>query len=474
MASWLQFFFVPFVAFGLVRFAARRRERGRRAWLDGAAVAVLALTVVANVVATTEFGVKGLGNDTHRGSIVNSYGIGGNADYVRLESDLPRALPPRSVVGIAMPDYIANLWASYYVERGGLRASLVSHDDFPDEDAVLPDLASGRVVNSAGQSLVYQPRYHVERPPYLLLEGPGNLNREITQRRPQAAPLWSNDSFALVDTGKARDVLVTARGFYRLEYFDRARFAWWWPDRMRWTAEGGEFLLLNASRPGEPHRLTFVAVAGSQREMTRHLEIWVNGRLVDEAIVRGAARVVSKPFRPTGGFDKIVVRSRERVEVVPRNFGLWNRHIAIDQRHLNMLFADARVVREDEAWPPVERGTLSAKDVIERSREFGGVSLDGWVAPQAHVVLPIVAGATRARLRLEVPAWAGYAFPVRVVATVNGVRSEHEMPAAGSHQVEWPLAPDARSLELRLEANRSAAVPGVGTASFRIEALSVE
>jgi len=243
---------------------------------------------------------------------------------------------------------------------------------------------------------------------------------------------------------------------------------------MRWTAEGGEFLLLNASRPGEPHRLTFVAVAGSKREMARHLEIWFNGRLVDEVVVQGAARVLSKPFFPTGGFDKLVVKSRERVEVEPRNFGLWNRHIAIDQRHLNMLFADARIVREGESPAAVGPGSLSAKEIIDRSREFGGLTLDGWAAPRLRIALPLAAGATRARLRLEVPGWARYTLPLRLVATVNGARSEHELPAAGAHQLDWPLAADARELDLRLETGQSVAVPGVGTASFRIEALSIE
>src|SRR5262249_48615583 len=156
-------------------------------------------------------------------------------------------------------------------------------------------------------------RYYAEHPPYLLLEGPQNLNREITDGKPIAPPLWSDATFTLVEAARARDVLVTARGFYRLEYFDRDRFPWWWPERMRWTAEGGELLLINASHPGTPHRISFLVIAGTQRERPRHLEIWVNGKLVDAMEVRGAARVVSKPFEPTGGIDKVVVRIRERV-----------------------------------------------------------------------------------------------------------------------------------------------------------------
>ena len=475
MASWLQFFFVPFVAYGLVHFASQRGRGGPLARFDAAfAVIVGGLAVAANVVATFEFGVKGLGDDTRRGSIVNSYGIGGNRDYLQLERDLARVLPAHSVVGIAMPDFIANLWTTYYVQRAGMRASLVSHDDFPDEDAALPDVHTRRVVNSAGQSLVYKPRYHADRPPHLLLEGPANLNREITDQKAEAPPLWSNGTFVLVETARMRDALVTARGFYRLEYFDRERFSWWWPERMRWSAQGGEFLLLNASRPGEPHRLSFVAVAGVQREMPRHLEIWLNGKLVDEVTVRGAARVVSKPFHPTGGFDMLVVRSRERVSPTPRNFGLWNRHIAIDQRQLNLLFAQARILREGERGEAVGAGTLAGKDIIDRSVEFNGLSMDGWASPDTRIVLPVAAGTARARLQVEVPGWAGYTFPLRVAVTTNGVTRRHELARAGAHELECDLAAGADKLDLRIESAQSTSVPGVGTATFLLRSVRLE
>src|SRR6185369_2667537 len=107
---------------------------------------------------------------TRKGAIVNSYGIGGNPDYPGLEQGLAQSLPPGSVVAIAAPDFIANLWTAYYVIRGGMKASFISHDDFPDEDVVLPNVSSGLVTNSAGNTAVYKPRYHADDPRYVLLE----------------------------------------------------------------------------------------------------------------------------------------------------------------------------------------------------------------------------------------------------------------------------------------------------------------
>ena len=474
MASWLQFLLVPFIAYGLVRFVAGRRERGARAGLETAAAALVGgLYVAANLVSTIDFDLKGLGRDTRKGAIVNSYGIGGNPDYPQLETALPRLVPPRSVVGIAAPDFIANLWIAYYVVRGGLKASFVSHDDFPDEDVVLPDVRSGIVTNSAGHVAVYKPRYHAERPAYLLLQGPGNLNREIAEHKGALAPLWSNQSFVLVDAAAARDVLVTARGFYRLEYFDPARFSWWWPERMRWTPQGGEFLLLNASRPQVPHRLSFLAVAGRERERARHLEIWLNGRRIDEVVVHGASRVVSKPFHPTGGFDKLVVTVRERVTLAPRNFGLWNRHIATDQRHLNLVVTQARVDTADAETAIALPARLRANEVIDRSFSFDGISLDGWVAPSAFVELALQRPARKALLRITVPGWAGYRFPLALKVKTNARLVERELAAPGEHLVELEMEPAAR-VRIEIDSAQSTQVPGVGTGSFVLQSIGLE
>ncbi|HEX3062900.1 MAG TPA: hypothetical protein VHP55_09510, partial [Usitatibacter sp.] len=214
-------------------------------------------------------------------------------------------------------------------------------------------------------------------------------------------------------------------------------------------------------------------IPGKERERPRHIEIWVNGAKIDEQVVHAAARVVTRPFIPTGGIDRIVVKVRERVGLAPRNFGLWNRHIATDQRYLNLVVAQARVLREGDTLPAAPRA-IGVKDLIDRSGEFDGVSLDGWVAPEARFTLPIEAGATRARLRIEVPGWAGYRFPLRAVATVNGAKHAHELAAAGTQVLEWPIEAGARELAVALESNQSAAVPGTGAASFRIESLAIE
>jgi hypothetical protein len=472
MASLMQFLFAPFIAYGLLKIAGERQDPPRGG-LAAAAVAIAAGLIVANVVSSIDFGVKGLGRDTRTGAIANSYGIGGNPDYGQLETALRGAVPPGAVVAIAMPDFISNLWTAYHVVRSGMRASFVSHDDFPDEDVVLPDVKSGRVRNSVGHVAEYRPRYFADRPAYYLLEGPGNLNQEIVEEPAKPQPIWSDRTFTLVAADKAKDILATGRGFYRLEYFDQRRLSWWWPERMRWTPEGGEFLLLNASRPDLPHYLSFVAVAGKDREKTRHLELWLNGKLFDELEVHGAARIVSKPFFPTGGRDKLVVKVRERVGLSYRNFGLWNWQIPSDPRYLNLAIAQARIRSTPDIMPAAAKETLSPKDLIDTSNRFDGISLDGWAAEKAYFEVPLAAGVRHASLSIQVPGWAGFHFPFRVRFKVDGRQEERQFPAPGDYTIQFDRTPGSGNLLLEMQADQATKLAGIGKASFVIKSLAI-
>src|SRR5262249_9786250 len=120
------------------------------------------------------------------------------------------------------------------------------------------------------------------------------------------------------------------------------------------------------------------------------------------------------------------------------------------------------------------RGAMGVKDLVDRSAEFNGLSMDGWASPDTRLVLPIAAGVTRAHLRLEGPGWANYQFPLRVTVEANGGKHGFALDRAGSHDLAWTVAPDATSLALHFESSQSTVVPGTGTASFRIESLAVE
>jgi hypothetical protein len=465
MASWLQFFFVPFLAYGFHALIVERRaaRRGRIA-----ATAIAGVFVAGNLMAALDFGVKGMGRDTYNGAIANSYGIGGNPDYIELESALKRVARPGQVVGIMGTDYIANLWIAYYVVKSGMKAYFVSHDDFPDEDVVLPSVSGAPVEPTQNRS-----RYlGTARADYYLLANGGNLNQEIVAQRARLQPLWSNDSFLLVPADKARDVVATGRGFYRLEYFDRDRLSWWWPDKMRWTPEGGEILLINAGSPDTAHRLSFVAIAGTQREMPRTLELWLNGKLVDEARLQGAARIVSKPFHLTGTMDKLVIRIKERVPRPPRNFGLWNRRLPADQRELNVVMAQVNVLGPGDAAAPASKATLTVRDLFDSATRFNGISLDGWASDKAFFELPVKADARKAVLSIQVPSWAGFHFPFDLKLRANGRRVEKRFDAPGDQAIEVDIEPGGRVL-LEMETDQSMILPGVGRGSFVIKSLAL-
>jgi hypothetical protein len=100
--------------------------------------------------------------------------------------------------------------------------------------------------------------------------------------------------------------------------------------------------------------------------------------------------------------------------------------------------------------------------------------MDGWASPLMRVVLPVARDAAQARVRIEVPAWAGYKFPLRVTSTANGARRVHELARAGTHDLECGFAGGAESLDLRIESDQSTDVPGTGAASFRLQSISAQ
>lgn len=466
MASWLQFFFIPFLAYGFHALIVERR--GPRH--SHVAATVLGVAFLAgNVLASVDFGIKGIGRDTYKGAIANSYGIGGNPDYIELESALKRIGEPGKVVGIMGSDYIANLWIAYYVVKSGMKAYFVSHDDFPDEDVVLPPMTGDAPAPTQNRS-----RYlGTARPDYYLLSNHGNLNQDIVTHNEQPQPLWSNNSFVVIAADKAKDLLATGRGFYRLEYFDTDRLSWWWPDTMRWTPEGGEILVINPSDPGVERRLSFVAIAGTEREKPRTLEILLNGTLIDEMSLQSAARVVSKPFRLSGTMDKLLIRVKERVPRPPRNLGLWNRHLPADQRELNLVVAQVALQRPDQPQTATAtaNAALTAKELLGAATRFNGITLDGWASDAASFELPAKAGARKAVLMIQVPGWAGFRFPFDLELRANGHPIKKRFNAPGDQSIEVEAAPGG-SLFLEMKAEQSSLLKGVGKASFLIKSLS--
>jgi hypothetical protein len=297
MCSWLQFMYVMPLAYALDQASGwGLSRRGIRRWAARAVWPICVFVLAANAVSTVHLATLSLGHDTRRGMIVNLYDMSGNRDYLELAEQVGRRVGPLRSVGLSFVDSIQNEWASYYLRD--LRTSLLSHYVIPADDENLPGLLSRWVTDYYGTGrLDFNYYFHGTTDDYYLTWSDRHLNRDIVERK-LPPPIWENGTFQLQSAADNPGFIYTGRGFYRLEF--RNSWDWWWPDRFRWTAEGAEIYMLRG-KAGLPHRLSFYGIVGhGLKSERRTVELWMNSQKFDEVTITSAARVVSKPFYPTG------------------------------------------------------------------------------------------------------------------------------------------------------------------------------
>ncbi|PYQ45080.1 MAG: hypothetical protein DMF77_05350 [Acidobacteria bacterium] len=311
MCSWLQFVYVMPLAYALDEASGwGLARRGIRRWATRAVWPICVFVLFADAISTAHLSRLSLGHDTRRGMIVNLYEMSGNNDYLELADEVGRRVGPLRSVGMSFVDSIQNEWVGYYLRD--LRTSLLGHYIIPADDENLPSIISRWVTDYYGNGNVdFNYYFHGATDDYYLTWSDRHLNRDIVERD-LPPPMWENGTFRLQRAADCPGFIFTGRGWYRLEF--RHTWDWWWPDRFRWTAEGGEIYMLRG-KAGQPYRLSFYGIVGhGLRSESRTVELWMNTRKFDELTITAAARVVSKPFYPSGGADRLVIRVKERVQ----------------------------------------------------------------------------------------------------------------------------------------------------------------
>lgn len=445
MSSWLQFVLIPFMAYAIHAVMADRAAPGRgvraRA-LSVAATVVLGLYVVLNVAANVQYAYNGLGRNKDTGYIVNHFGMSGNHDFFELRDAVARHVKPTESIGMLFTDSIRNWWTSYYIRD--FRQSFLSHYLMPGDDENLPDIETNVVVDYYGNVEKLRNDYFHggASDQFILTWNKGDLNRDIVPTDYAARPVWENGSFRLFRAADLQDLLFTGRGYYRLEYF-KPITEYFFPEVLRWSADGGEFFVLRPSRRGQPYRLSFDAIVGYEYPNdTRTLEFFQDGKKFGEVSVTHSSRVLSPPFVPRDGVTKLVVHIKEKNKPLPRPFALWNKEIPADYRRMNISFSGARLVLPDAppASPAPELGRKVAFLPLLRSAEqFNGFQLDGWTGDMAQVTLAAPQGARSVEVTGLAPGNMGFKFPYRLAIDVNGRRTEAVLPAPGEFTLAAPL-----------------------------------
>lgn len=458
MSVWLQFLVPPFFSWILLRsWDSIRLEKQSVSKLSAYLIFVLVgpIYIGLNIVSNLDYGFKSYGKDVYGGSLINAYGIAGNKDYPELSDSLGKVIPSGSTVALGFSDSIQNVWTAYYVDQSKNKSTILSHEVIPFEDAHLPNITTRQYVDSLGNTLLDEQRYFNNgQADYYLLAGERNLNRDIVSPSVVGNAIWKNGTFELYSNHDIHDLLTIGRGFYRIEHLNTSDKDWWWPGTFRWSAGGGEVYHLKPSFPGKAHRLEFTAIVGTGVvEGTRTIEVSLNGRVFDEVVVNGAARMRTKSYFPIDGVNRLVLRVKERPISSPRRVGLWNRDLPLRATPINILFSDIHVLNEASAESiPLQAGaTIDAKSLITNVNLFNGFDVNGWIRDKAEfstVLAPNVGGA---RFEVLVPGSLGFSFPYSVKFVVNGVTLKRSFPAPGVYFEEIDFVVNQSSPTLRVE-----------------------
>jgi hypothetical protein len=372
-----------------------------------------------------------------------------------------RFVKPDESVGLIFPDSIRNFWMAYYLR--GVRQSILSHEMMPGDDENLPDVQTNTTTDYYG-NVRHDGNAFLNggmRDQFYLTWGKGDLNQDIATIGEGAKPIWENRSFKLYRASDLHDVLFTGKGFYRIEYFEPIS-AYFFPRVMRWSADGGEFYVLRPAHPGEPYRLSFDAVVGYRYPSeTRTLEIWHDGKKIQELSIHHSARVVTEPFYPTAGLNKIVVRIKERNKPLPRSIRLWNLDVPQDYRRMNVAFSNAKVL--SPAAKPLATAqplgpTIPYMQLHQSLERFNGFELDGWVDTSMSFTIALPPGAKSIEVAGLVPGNLAFTFPFLMTAVVNGRESAHLLRTPGDFTLNFPLDPDKASATVTLLASQTRAL----------------
>jgi hypothetical protein len=437
LVSWVQFSVMPIGAYGVARLwrLIRRPNGVPRGGLKMAILTGIALCWIGgNVLSTLEYGQRGA-VQWKRADGVATPGVSGNYDYLDLERAVPPMIRPRESVGLAFSDSIQTEWATYYLRR--VRLSILSHVWLPLVEEYVADAS-----RPTGQQPV--PAYdndffHGATDDYYLTANKDGPTRDIIDQQ-LPAPVWRDRTFQLIKADEAEDFMVTGRGFYPTEEAPERR-SYWWPERFRWSAEGGELYIFRPSAKGQPYRLSLVLLSGyGLNSARRTVEFYRGTSLFDVVTINGNARVLSRTFVPVGDFERIVFSIRERTDFVPRRFAIWNPSIPNDVRHLNVAVAEVRLVTPGHLRQSAGLGELvRGQDVFRRALAFDGIEGDGWFREAGTMCFVAPPGSSRVRLTLLVPKIDSFKFPYAISFDIDGHKVEVVIRRPGWVVFGFPL-----------------------------------
>jgi hypothetical protein len=450
LVSWVQFSVIPIAGYGVARVwrLIRQPDGARRGGLWAAILVGVALCWIgSNFLSTLEYGRRGTVL-WERAPGVATPGVSGNYDYLELESAVPPLIPRGESIGLAFSDSIQTEWATYYLRR--VRLSILSHVHLPLAEEYIDGVRASRPTVGQQRVAEWNPAddnyfFHGATDNYYLTVNKDGPSRDIIDQQ-LPAPVWKNRTFQLIKADEAGEFLVTGRGYYPIERAPERR-SYWWPERFRWSAEGGELYMFRPRPKSQSYRLSLVLLSGFGIDTARRtVDFYCGTSLFDVVTINGNARVLSRAFFPGSDVQRIRFSIRERAAFVPRSFAVWNPSIPNDVRHLNVAVAEVRLVTPGDLRPSAGLGeVVRGQDLFRRAVAFDGIEGDGWLREAGTMSFVAPPGSARVQWTLMVPKVDSFKFPYAISFDIDGHKVEAVVRRPGRVVFGFPLPPSRDS-----------------------------
>jgi hypothetical protein len=454
LVTWLQFFVIPFVAFGLTGWSGPSNVLRWVSWRRKIVLIGCGLWVLLNSLAVYDYIHYSFGQDRTRGKIVFAFGLTNNSDVVSLTKDLEEVFSPEDSVGLIFTNTFQNHWASYRLS-GLVSHRILANEFFPEDASYLPDPVTRKTRDSSGQiKIVPSPAASKVLPSYLLLPGHQNLNPEIVKQR-LPVPVWSNATYQLLKVSDLRDFVFVGQGLYAVEHLPGGR-TWWEPSGpVRWSREGWETCVLNPSQAGQPYRLKFDLLVGYGGETKqRSIEYWHGAKMIGEVVIENLGRVISPAFFPQGPIDCLTIRIKDQVSLLARSEGLWHRELPNDTRYLNALVSGIELRPPGKAVVEPAPIEMSGRAIIDNAEAINGVTADGWIQRRAELTYVAPVDAPELMMRLLVPGNPDLPFPLHFRFSVGNAVEDFvvERPGVREFRFRRPEVLRGERLPIKVEA----------------------
>src|SRR5207247_3048520 len=185
--------------------------------------------------------------------------------------------------------------------------------------------------------------------------------------------------------------------------------------------------------------MTLFAGYGNQSP-SRHLILWVNGQKLQQVQFTGYARILSGSFLAASPWTHLEFEITEDASLIPREFGLWNRWIRQDPRHLNVAVSELALVSDQDGDVDLDTQLNLISQTKPNDVLFDGIYPDRWIGQQAEVQLRVPSRANAVEITGTVPDVSTFRFPYAVRAFVNGSSvGEKWVTTPGSFHLQFPL-----------------------------------